>query len=214
MGRSIRMTVNLCLIVAISLQQSVAPALQQSFSFACAAPASGQGCSCCDSQPIASGSTCCGQTAKGGSDSGKSHCCGHAQADAQRANLKHPAPGSVIQRQVDVQAAETPRSSAPLTCCADKVVKVDKVVKASSPASAPVKDTGCHCVHAPAAPATPYAPVSRTATSDTSNLVSLCCAWLVLPDLKVQSPRAVAWDDGTPSSFSHFAQIHLCVWRL
>lgn len=206
MGRLIRMTVNLCLIVAISFQQSVAPALQQSFSIACVAPASSQGCSCCESQAIASGSTCCGQTAKGGSDSGKSHCCGHARADAQRADQKHAAPRSVIQRLVDMQTAETARPSAVSTCCADKAVE------ASSPA--PVEDTGCHCVHAPTSPATPYAPVSRTSTSDISNLVTLCCAWMVLADPKPQPSRGLASVDGTPSSFSHYAQIHLCVWRL
>ena len=206
MGRSIRTTVNLFLIVAISLQQSVAPGLQQSFSYACAAPASGQGCSCCENQSTTPDETCCRQSNSSGSDSGKSGCCGHAGAEALRTDREHPTPSGVIQRLANVQTAETPRPSADSTCCAGKALN------ASSPAS--VVDTGCHCVHAPGAPATPYAPVSRISTSDISNLVTLCCAWLVLVDIQPQLPRGAAWIDGTPSTFLHFAQIHLCVWRL
>lgn len=206
MGRLTRMTVNLFLIVAITLQQSVAPALQQSFSFACAAPASGHGCSCCESQPAKPGETCCHLADSVASSSSKSGCCGRAQAEAEGADWDHSTPSGVIQRLVDARTAEAARSSEVSTCCADKADK------ASSPE--PVVDTGCHCVHAPNAPTTPFAPVSRLSTSDISNLVTLCSASMVLADPKPQAPRGFVWVDCAPSQFLHFAQIHLCVWRL
>lgn len=206
MGRLTRTTVKLFLIVAITLQQSVASAIQQSFSFACAAPASGLGCSCCESQPAESGEACCHRSAQVGTDSGKSRCCGHAPLKAQQAERKHSTPSRVIQGLSNARTAEDPHPSAASTCCAATTAKALR--------PDPTEDTTCHCVHAPVAPSTPCTPVSRISNSDISNLVTLCCACMVLADPKPQHPRGFARDDSAPSSVLHFAQIHLCVWRL
>lgn len=197
MARLTRITVNLSLIVAITIQPSMVFALKRACATSCASQTTCQGCGGCQVAAAGDLCGCCSGHADVDSDDASASGCGHSPAEQQRisfATNDDLAETAIVEGAV---ASESP------SCCTTE--------SRGSSSSSRTEESGCHCLHSPE---TPYSPVSRSPANEVRDLASLGFAFSVVAEPKEQLPSDRSFVDGLSSAILHFAQIELCVWRL
>lgn len=187
-----RTSVNLLLIVAITIQQAVVCAGQAGCSAVGTSHFTCQGCGCCAVETPNDRCPCCSGDSEASSDTEGASYCGHDGLEKQ-----HKTTSPADNAQAGSEIAEP-------SCFADEILE------SSSGKSA--VDSSCSCFRRPE---TPYAPVPRSPDNEVSDIVSLGFTFTGIA-IEPKEPLASVsdFDNAPATAMSHFAQIEFCVWRL
>lgn len=192
MARSIRIAVNLLLVVCLTMQSTIACAFQKACSVTCTSQFSCNECGCCKVEKPTDRCGCCGGHSNSDSDGDSASCCGNNGTYEPLAT-----PPTADTRFADKEIAKglVPGDT---SCCAEA-------------SDEPDMDSACHCLQAPD---TPYAPVSRSHANDVPDLLALGFTLTEIVKPKDQPVSVSANANALLSRLLHFSQIQLCVWRL
>lgn len=198
MARPTHIAVNLLLIVAVTMQPSLAYGLQQDCSDRVSTGYKCQGCGCCKVQSETVKCPCCsGEATK---DDGS--CCGHAEEEHHAATFADdPFDGMELQEGPDPQASLLGHPKQTSCESAAQVKATDLAAIAAA----------CNCIMAPE----PFnAPVPGSPATELRDVLTLSIVCVVDVATSVQPPRSGSCEYARGPVEPHFSQIAFCVWRL
>lgn len=198
MARYTRIAVTLTLIVAITIQPSMAFALGKDCAAGCDSQFACPGCGGCQVDSAVERCGCCRGQSDIKSAEESTHCCGHKSAES------HCTSSAPDERSIaDAQTSAGPTAEKSSSHWAAERLRIASYTRAV--------ESVCHCLHSPE---TPCVPVPRSSASEARDLASFCVGFSVVADSKKQRPCQCAFVDNLSPANFHFAQIELCVWRI
>ena len=199
MARPTHIVVNLLLIVAVTMQPSLAYGLQQDCSAGVSTGYTCQGCSCCKVQSETAECPCCsGEATK--EDDG---CCGHGPKNQHRVATfaDDPFDGmELLEGPIPVNSVPTDREQQ----SGERTTQIQAADGAALAAA-------CHCV---TAPEPCNAPVPRSPATELRDVLTVNIAGVVDVATSVQPPLSASLEFARGPIEPHFSQIAFCVWRL
>ena len=199
MARPTQIVVNLLLIVAVTMQPSLAYGLQQDCSAGVSTGFTCQGCGCCKVQSETAKCPCC----SGEATNEEGGCCGHGHKTRHRVATFADDPFDGM----ELQEGPTPVDSALVDREQPSGERTTHIQVADRAALA----AACHCVTAPE----PFnAPVPRSPATELRDVLTVNIACVADVATSVQPPLSASFEFARGPIKPHFSQIAFCVWRL
>lgn len=199
MARPTHIAVNLLLIVAVTMQPSLAYGLQQDCFAGVSTGYTCQGCGCCKVQSETAMCPCCNGEATKGDDS----CCGHGHKTRHRVATFADDPFDGM----ELQEGPVPQESLSKYCEQRSGENTRQVQGTELVALGAT----CHCVTSPE----PFkAPVPRSPATELRDVLTVNTACVVDVVTSVQPPLSASFEFARGPIEPHFSQIAFCVWRL
>ena len=199
MARPTHIAVNLLLIVAVTMQPSLAYGLQQDCSAGVSTGYTCQGCGCCKVQSETAKCPCCSGEATTEEDG----CCGHGHKSQHRRATFADDPFDGM----ELKEGPIPVDSVPV----DAEQPLNDHAKQKQVAEFAVLAAACHCVTAPE----PFnAPVPHSPVTELRDVLTVNIACVVDVATSVQPPLSGCFESARRPIEPHFSQIAFCVWRL
>lgn len=199
MARPTHIAVNLLLIVAVTMQPSLAYGLQQDCSAGVSTGYTCQGCGCCKVQAETAKCPCC----SGEATKEEGGCCGHGHKNQHRVATFADDPFDGM----ELQEGPVPVDSVPVEREQPSGERTTHIQAADLVALA----AACHCVTAPE----PFnAPVPRSPATELRDVLTVNIACVADVATSVQPPLSASFEFARGPIEPHFSQIAFCVWRL